>query len=156
MNGVNKMKVRSCDEKISLAKNYFNEGYNCSQSVFLAFCEDYGMDSQLASKISASFGGGMGQLREVCGAVTGMFMAAGLIYGYTDPNNLVDKAAHYERIQYLSKKFEEAHESIICRVLLENAEAQAEVKKSQERSCTAFVETATKIMAEYIESCPPL
>ena len=54
-----------------LAMAYFKEGYNCSQSVFLAFCDEYDMDFEMASKISSSFGAGMGRLREVCGAVTG-------------------------------------------------------------------------------------
>ena len=82
-----------------LAMAYFKEGYNCSQSVFMAFCEEYDMDFEMALKISSSFGAGMGRLREVCGAVTGMFMVAGMLYGYTDPKDHKSKTKHYERIQ---------------------------------------------------------
>lgn len=67
------------------AKEYFLSGYNCAQSVFMAFCEETGLDEETAAKLASSFGGGMGRLREVCGAVSGMFMAAGLIKGYSDP-----------------------------------------------------------------------
>ncbi|TCL55022.1 C_GCAxxG_C_C family probable redox protein [Kineothrix alysoides] len=101
-----------------LAMEYFKEGYNCSQSVFLAFSDCYDMDKKAILKISSSFGGGMGRLREVCGAVTGMFMAAGMLYGYTDPKDQKVKAEHYERIQLLAKEFEEKNHSIVCRELL--------------------------------------
>lgn len=70
-----------------LAKELFIKGYNCSQSVFAAFCDETGLDVDTALKIASSFGGGMGRLREVCGAVTGMFMVVGMKYGYTDPSD---------------------------------------------------------------------
>lgn len=69
-----------------LARELFKQGYNCSQSVFAAFCDETGLDTETALKIASSFGGGMGRLREVCGAVTGMFMVVGMKYGYTDPS----------------------------------------------------------------------
>ena len=96
----------------------FKEGYNCSQAVFVAFCEELGMDQKTALKLSSSFGGGMGRLREVCGAVSGMFMAAGLHYGYEDPHDKTAKAEHYKRIQKLAEQFKEENGSIICRELL--------------------------------------
>ena len=85
----------------------FKLGYNCAQSVFLAFAEDLGFDSDTALKLSSSFGGGMGRLREVCGAVSSMFAIAGLKEGYTSPNDDEKKALHYERIQNLAKIFKE-------------------------------------------------
>ena len=100
------------------AMDYFKEGYNCAQSVFLAFSQEYGMDFEMALKMSSSFGAGMGRLREVCGAVSGMFMVAGLVYGYIDPKDHKTKTEHYERIQYLAKAFEDKNGSIICRELL--------------------------------------
>lgn len=100
------------------ATELFKEGYNCAQSVFAAFSEDLGMDFETALKLSSSFGGGMGRLREVCGAVSGMLMAAGLEYGYSDPQDTEAKAAHYALVQELAKKFEEQNDSIICRELL--------------------------------------
>ena len=66
------------------AAELFVSGCNCSQAVFGAFAEDCGIDYETALKLSSSFGGGMGRLRETCGAVTGMFMVAGLLKGYSD------------------------------------------------------------------------
>ena len=96
----------------------FEEGYNCAQSVFLAFSDLHGMDTHMAAALSSSFGGGMGRLREVCGAVSGMFLVAGILYGYDDPGAREEKAAHYARIQELAKAFEEKNGSIVCRELL--------------------------------------
>lgn len=69
----------------------FEEGYNCAQSVFLAFSDLHGMDTHTAAALSSSFGGGMGRLREVCGAVSGMFLTAGILYGYDDPGAREEK-----------------------------------------------------------------
>ena len=141
-----------------LAMAYFKEGYNCSQSVFLAFCDEYGLEFEMALKISFSFGAGMGRLREVCGAVTGMFMVAGMIFGYTDPKDQVLKTEHYKRIQYLSKKFEERNNSIICRELLGLGAGKDSpipelrtVEYYKKRPCVEMVGTAADIMNKYIE-----
>ena len=141
-----------------LAMEYFKEGYNCSQSVFLAFCDEYNMDFEMALKISSSFGAGMGRLREVCGAVSGMFMVAGMIYGYIDPKDYKSKTEHYERIQYLAKEFEDKNRSIICRELLGLGSGKdspipnirtAEYYKK--RPCMELVGMAADIMDKYIK-----
>lgn len=100
------------------AKALFKQGYNCSQAVYLAFCDVTGMDEKTALMLSSSFGGGMGRMREVCGAVSGMFMVAGQLYGYSDPNDRNAKAEHYALIQRMAAKFREKNGSIICRELL--------------------------------------
>jgi C_GCAxxG_C_C family probable redox protein len=141
-----------------LARAYFKEGYNCSQSVFMAFCDEYDMDFEMALKISSSFGGGMGRLREVCGAVTGMFMVAGMIYGYSDPKDHTSKSEHYKRIQYLAKEFEEKNNSIICRDLLGLGTSKdspvPELRTAEyykKRPCVALVGMAADIMDQYIK-----
>ncbi|HEX3022779.1 MAG TPA: C-GCAxxG-C-C family protein [Lachnospiraceae bacterium] len=135
----------------------FKSGYNCSQAVFLAFCDEYGMDIETALKISSSFGGGMGRLREVCGAVSGMFMVAGMIYGYTDPKDNGTKSEHYERIQYLAKQFEKENGSIICRELLGLGKGKdspvPELRTAEyykKRPCVELVGMAAGIMEKYI------
>ena len=139
------------------AMSYFKEGYNCSQSVFMAFCDEYNMDSEMALKISSSFGGGMGRLREVCGAVTGMFMVAGMLYGYSDPKDHIVKTEHYKRIQYLAKEFEEKNRSIICRELLGLGGGKdspvPELRTAEyykKRPCVELVGMAADIMDQYI------
>ena len=106
------------EDKVKKAGDLFLKGYNCAQSVFCAFCEDFNIDFETGLKMSSSLGGGMGRLREVCGAVSSMFLIAGLKYGYTENNNDIVKANHYKLIQTLSEEFKKHTGKIICRELL--------------------------------------
>ncbi len=81
----------------------FTQGYNCAQSVFVAFSDVTGMDEKLAKRLSSSFGGGMGRLREVCGTCSAMFMVAGILYGKGTETDHAVKTEHYKRIQYLGR-----------------------------------------------------
>lgn len=139
------------------AVDNFKSGYNCAQSVFLAFAEDFGLDKDTALKLSSSFGGGMGRLREVCGAVSSMFAIAGLKDGYTSPDNDEIKAKHYGLIQNLAEDFKSRYGSIICRELLElpeGADSPIPTKRSEEyyenRPCEAFVRYASEIIENKI------
>ena len=96
----------------------FKKGYNCSQSVVLAYADELGLDWDMAAKMSASFGGGLGRLRHVCGTVSGMAMVAGMITASSDPKDKEQKKENYEMIQKLTKEFEKQNGSIICRELL--------------------------------------
>lgn len=141
-------------EKYSdIAINYFESGYNCAQSVFLTFAPLFNIDKDTSLKVSSSFGGGMGRLREVCGAVSAMFAIAGLKYGYTNPDDIESKTKHYELIQHLAEEFKQSHESIICRELLHmpaGADSPTPSTRSQEyyqeRPCADFIRTATNII----------
>lgn len=141
-----------------IAANYFNNGYNCAQSVFLTYAKDFGITEDMALKLSSSFGGGMGRLREVCGAVSAMFMVAGLAKGYTEPNNDTLKAEHYKRIQELTKQFKEKHGTIICRELLGETDGKdpsfVPSKRTAEyytkRPCEQFIKDACEILDEKI------
>lgn len=136
------------------AKGYFEEGYNCCQAVLLTFCEDLQMEKETALRLAASFGGGMGGLREVCGAASGMFMAIGLQQGYTLPNDPEGKQAHYRRIQELAEEFEAENGSIICRELLGAAEAAKKTPQARtaeyykKRPCGDLVGYAAEIAAK--------
>lgn len=96
----------------------FKNGYNCAQAVLLAFSDELKIDEKTLALISSSFGGGMGRMREVCGAVSGMFMVAGLKYGYSDPSAKQEKAELYALVQKLAAGFKEKNGSIICKELL--------------------------------------
>ena len=100
------------------AKAYFEQGYNCAQAVTLAFAEEMGVEKEMAAQMASSFGGGLGRLREVCGCVSGMALAAGALYGYSEPEAKEEKANHYALIQKLANEFKERNGSIICRELL--------------------------------------
>ena len=100
------------------AKAYFEQGYNCAQAVTLAFAEEMGVEKEMAAQMASSFGGGLGRLREVCGCVSGMALAAGALDGYSEPEANEEKANHYALIQKLANEFKERNGSIICRELL--------------------------------------
>ncbi len=100
------------------AKSLFEEGYNCCQSVVGAFCEDFEMDFNTIVKMVSPLGAGMGRMREVCGAVSGMFIVLGMKEGYNDPKAFEEKKEVYEKVQKLAKEFQNKNGSIICRELL--------------------------------------
>ena len=139
----------------------FLVGYNCAQSVFLAFAPDLGLSDELALRLSSSFGGGMGRLREVCGAVSGMLMAAGALYGYTSPTDDQVKAAHYALVQDLAGQFRALHGTIICRELLGRTGAESPVPEERtaayyaQRPCARFVGDGAKILEAYMAQHPP-
>jgi len=142
-------------EKSERAKELFKSGYNCSQSVLGVFCEKLGMDFETAMKIAAPFGGGMGRMREVCGTVSGMFMAAGLMFGNADSSS---KAEMYKRIQDLAGKFKEQNGSIVCRELLQGIENSTSPTPSErtesyykKRPCVELVGDAVQIFEEYVK-----
>ncbi len=143
------------------ARDLFKEGYNCSQAVFTVFAEMMGMKRETALMISSSFGGGMGRMREVCGAVSGMFMAAGLIYGYDSAVDNASKAEHYKRIQLLAQKFKDKNNNgtIVCRELLnigDKKESYVPEKRTEsyykKRPCSELVYDAAEIFSEYIRN----
>ncbi len=143
------------------AKELFKQGYNCSQAVLLAFEDVTGLDPQTALMLSSSFGGGMGRLREVCGAVSGMFMVIGILYGYADPKDQSGKTEHYKRIQALAEAFKAENGSIVCRELLGlGGGADAPVPELRtdayykKRPCAELVAIAAGITEAYINENP--
>ena len=138
--------------KRDIAIDYFNNGYNCAQSVVAAFCEDFGVDKKTALMMSEGFGGGMGRMRLTCGAVTGMFMVAGLLKGYADTDDKEAKDNHYKLIQELANEFKSVYGTYNCNELLGNigkgtyvsSPRTAEYYKT--RPCVNFVVTAAEIL----------
>lgn len=130
------------------AEELFKSGKNCSQSVFLAFAGKYGLDEDVAAKISCGLGGGVGRMREACGAVTGAALVFGLEYGD-------DKAVVYGYVQEFCRRFKEACGSIVCRELLEGTGATQggapEERTSAyyaKRPCVEMVKLAVRILTE--------
>lgn len=137
------------------AKELFEQGYNCAQSTLGAFSDVLGLDFDMAMKLSSSFGGGMGKLREVCGAVSAMFMVAGVLKGYSSAETGEVKAEHYKLIQDLAQKFREQNCSIICRELLGLQEketthipSERTEKYYKTRPCSMLVYSAAKIIED--------
>ena len=106
------------EQRVERAKGYFNSGYNCCQSVVLAYADIIDLEPTLAATISAPFGGGMGRLREVCGAVSGMTMVAGFLSPCPTADNPAAKKANYALVQQFAEAFRAQNGAIVCRTLL--------------------------------------
>ncbi len=133
------------------AEELFRRGYNCSQAVFGAIAPELGLDFDTAMKIASSLGGGMGRLREVCGACSGLFMAAGLLKGYSTPEKGEIKAEHYALVRQLAEEFKAEFGSIVCRDILGeeaeiggNPEARTDEYYTR-RPCIRCIRTAADI-----------
>ena len=143
------------------AEEYFLQGYNCAQSVVLAFShlikENTGIDESQLVRMVSPFGGGMGRLREVCGAVSGMFIVLGALEGYDNPKENTGKIRLYEDIQLLAERFEKENGSIICRNLLgikERRQRPVPEDRTEEyyrrRPCTEMVRSAAAILDDFL------
>ena len=148
------------DQRRQAAINYFKAGYNCSQAVIAAYIDVIGIDFEKAMMLGSSFGGGMGRLREVCGAVSGMFTVIGLLKGYSSPSDPEAKKEHYALIQYLAKQFSQKNGSIICRQLLSLNTSGADIPVPEARTEQYYkkrpgaelVGDAAEILAEYLST----
>lgn len=153
------------EERVAKAVALFKQGYNCSQSVVVTFADIYGMDADFAAHVSGSFGGGIGRMRETCGAACGMFMLAGLeVKG--DYPDIELKKRNYEVVQALAAEFREATGSLICKELLGLNKKRAdgtlpeiqivatpEARTDEyykKRPCVRMVELAARIYCNYL------
>ena len=144
------------NNKSQLARQYFLNGANCAQAVLCAFAGECGLSEEYAMRLASGFGGGMGRMREVCGAVSGMILAANILYGNADCKDKAAKDKHYALIQLLASRFREKNGSIICRELLGLAAAGPDKPVSEERTqsyyqkrpCAELVALAAEILEQ--------
>ena len=141
------------------AAELFLEGYNCAQAVAVAFCDVTGLEEKTAARMVSGFGGGMGRLREVCGAVSGMFFVLSYLYGYDDPKADEEKKQLYTDVQTLAAKFQAQCSSILCRDLLDNPPSDPNpsprtAQYYKDRPCARFVMTAAELMEGFIAEHP--
>ncbi|HEY1405608.1 MAG TPA: C-GCAxxG-C-C family protein, partial [Spirochaetota bacterium] len=136
------------------ATSNFDEGYACSQALLCAFSGECGIDEMTAKRISSVFGGGMGRLREKCGAVTGAFMVLGFLYGNTDPKDMEKKLSSYEKVRDLNGKFEQMHGTTMCAELLRKRASADEVaeRKHHKIICRKAVGDAAAILYDMIHA----
>ena len=148
------------EERIEKAVSLFKEGYNCSQSVVAAFADMYGFSIEQALKMSASFGGGIGRMRQTCGAACGLFMLAGLETGCIEGKDREGKENNYKMVQALAEEFKKRNGSLVCAELLGlNKEAPTpttpEARSAEyykKRPCVKMVEEAARIWVENLEN----
>ena len=147
------------NERIEKAVELFKEGFNCSQAVVGAFADKYGFTREQALRMSASFGGGIGRMRETCGAACGLFMLAGLETGSTEGADSKGKAANYALVQELAEEFKQRNGALRCADLLglskkEPIVSTPEARTNQyyaKRPSVKMVEEAARIWCEYME-----
>jgi len=154
------MSDEDLEKRVAQAVDNFMAGYGCCQSVVAAFSDLYGLDETLAKRIAAGFGGGVGRMRMMCGAVSGIVMLVGLDCGQTKGNDLEGKSACYKVVQDLLAKSKEENGSLICAEILGiqgNEKAHSSYVASprtaeyyKQRPCAAKVESAARIFADYL------
>lgn len=140
-----------------IAMELFLQGYTCAQSVVIAFEDILPLDREMLARVSSSFGGGMGRLREVCGTVSGMFIVIGILQGFDTDKPGEAKATHYAKVQELAHRFEDRNGSIVCRELL-GLDVKREAPVPEERTaeyykkrpCKELVGSAAEILEEYL------
>lgn len=151
---------KELEERVNRAVDNFMQGYGCCQSVVAAFADIYGLDDNMAKRIAAGFGGGVGRLRMMCGAVSGIVILVGLDCGQTEGSDRMGKSACYKVVQELLAKSKADNGSLICAELLGlkgpvpagqyvASERTAEYYKI--RPCADKVESAARIFAQYLE-----
>lgn len=152
------------EERVQRAVELFMSGYGCCQSVVTAFADRYGLDDRQAKLVAAGFGGGVGRMRMMCGAVSGLVILAGLNDGQTEGADREGKAHCYKVVQELLGRFREANGSVVCAELLglkgpvppgHFTPDERNAEYYRKRPCAAKVESAARIFAAYLDENRP-
>ena len=140
------------EEVVSKALELFDEGYACSQSILLSFAPFFDLDERTAKLISSTFGGGMGRLRQTCGAVTGGFMVIGLAFGNEHPKDMDTKLNGYKKVRELNKRVVDIHTTSNCKeLLLKHAtEAEVEERKHHKIICRKVVADTARLVWDIV------
>lgn len=147
------------EQRVLRARELFISGYNCSQAVFMAMADLYDIPETPAARLSASFGGGVGRLREMCGACSAMVLLEGLQSGATEGSDADGKQANYKNVQALVHRFADLNGSYICRELLQlRKDAPTPpvpdartAEYYRQRPCLRMVESAIRIYCERLQ-----
>lgn len=143
-------------DRVELAVSLFQKGFSCSQAVLAAYADCFGLDREVALRIAAGFGGGMGRMAGTCGAVTGAFMIIGLKYGSTETKDRQAKEKTHEAVREFAKRFISRNDSLVCKELLQcdistpDGFQLAKEKKLSATVCSKLVRDAAQIVAEMI------
>lgn len=152
------MKEFEIEDRVNQAVQNFESGFNCAQSVFLAYSDIFELDLETAQKVSVSFGGGVGRMREICGTVSAMAMLAGFKYPVLDAANQEQRTLNYTMVQKMADMFKEKHGTIVCRSLLPQTEATTNPAPSlrtseyyAKRPCSKYVAEAATIAGRMLK-----
>ncbi len=145
-------------DRTNIAKENFKKGYNCAQSVVAAYSDLFGMDADTAVRFAEGFGGGMGRMRGVCGAVTAMYMLAGLKYSKGVPKDTDTRELIYETVRNMTKEFEKKNGTAVCAQLLGASKPKDDGAKPEQRTetyykkrpCIGCIEDAARIVEKVL------
>jgi C_GCAxxG_C_C family probable redox protein len=143
-------------DRVELAVSLFQKGFSCSQALLAAYGDCFGLDREVALRVAAGFGGGMGRMAKTCGAVTGAFMLIGLKHGGIDAEDRQAKAKTHEVVREFARRFSACHESLVCRELLgcdistPEGSQTAKEKHLTTTICPRLVKSAAQILEEVI------
>jgi len=143
--------------QVECAVSCFQEGFSCAQAMLSAYGPQYGLDRELALKVAGAFGGGMGHMGHVCGAVTGAFMVIGLKYAKTHPEDDETRDKAYSLVQEFTERFQAHNGSIVCRELLGcDISTPAALEMAREKGlfetlCPGLVQDAAEIIEDILE-----
>lgn len=160
--------INETEARVARGIALFRQGYNCAQSVAMTFADRYGIDQEMMARLSGSFGGGIGRMRETCGAACAIYMLAGLevtSHGERYPDQDL-KRRNYEAVQALAARFRQVAGSTVCRELLGLNKQRLDGTLPpisicpipeertddyyRRRPCIRMVETAIRIYTEYL------
>ena len=144
-NRIHTQRSRIMNIRVDEALALFKEGFSCSQAVFAAYAKDFGMDYEMALKVSQAFGGGMGGMRGECGAVTGAYMVISLLYGRTRAEDSEARIKTFTMVQDFANRFKQKQGSTVCGNLLENKSG------SHYEMCSDYVKDACLILEDILE-----
>ncbi|MDH6356588.1 C-GCAxxG-C-C family protein [Parabacteroides sp. PF5-9] len=152
------MKDFVIEDRVQKAIDYFESGYNCAQSVFLAYHDLFDLDMETAKKMTVSFGGGIGRLRETCGTTSGMAMLAGFRYPVIDTTDKNARTLNYAIVQKMVGLFKEKYGTINCKSLLQSLKTDTNPEPSPRtpeyytrRPCGKFIVDATEIAGRMLK-----
>lgn len=145
------------EERSRIAREAFEQGYNCSQSVVVAYADVLGQDAEVLASLVGPMGGGMGRLREVCGAVSGMFMVSSAAYQGASNTDRTVRTQVYGAVQKLAERYRSECGSIVCRELLglkQKSDAPVPEERTPDyyrrRPCSEYVALAARMVGEYL------
>lgn len=139
------------EKRVEMARQFHRQGFNCAQAVVAAYADIFDLDEQTALRISASFGGGIGMMRQTCGAACGMFMLCGLYCGQTNPDDKQAKMNNYKQVQNLAQQFKDINGSLICAELLGLKEPDDPNTIINKTTCNDKVADAATIIGKYLQ-----
>ena len=158
MNTNTSIKSFEIEERVEQAVQNFEAGFNCAQSVFLAYSDVFELDLEMAKRMTVSFGGGVGRMREICGTVSAMAMLAGFKYPVIDMTDQQARTRNYAIVQKMSEIFKSKHQTIICRELMPDSETQSTPAPSirttdyyKRRPCSKCVADAARIAGQMLK-----